>query len=100
MKTVGVLTAISRRGELIVKLKEGYRGEKVAFDFRGSPVGEVRRVTGPVNSPYLILRCLLKDPNQLNRLLGRELFLGPESVKRRRVRRKLKESERDGRRRV
>ena len=100
MKTVGVLTAISRRGELIVKLKEGYHGEKLAFDFRGKPIGEVRRVTGPVDSPYLIMRCLLKDPNQLNRLLGRELYLKLETGKRGREKRKGKESERYDRRRV
>lgn len=100
MKSAGVLTAISRRGELIVKVKEPYHGQRLAVDHRGNPVGEVKRVAGPVSGPYLILRPLLKDQNQLNRLLGRELFLTDVRGSGRKKRRNVKESERYGRGRV
>ncbi|MCD6383422.1 MAG: hypothetical protein J7L88_03055 [Thermoplasmata archaeon] len=81
MRNPGVLTAISRTGDLIVKLKGGYNGEKILIDHRGRKIGEVLKVVGPVSSPYVIVRSLVKGSSEVNRFLGREVYLERERNK-------------------
>ncbi len=58
MKKLGVVHNLSYRGDLVIRaLKAPPLGTRV-LDKRGRPLGRVRRVFGPVKSPYVTVEPL------------------------------------------
>ena len=74
MKTLGVVQDITRTGELLVKGERANVRRGPVFDGRKRRIGRIKRVFGPVDSPYILV-----VPNSglnLNSMLNQRVFVG------------------------
>jgi RNA-binding protein len=65
MKLLGVIQDITYDGRLVVRGTFAPYPRARIVDNRNKPLGQVRRVFGPVDSPYVLV-----DPTGKNSLLG------------------------------
>ncbi|NLK26403.1 MAG: hypothetical protein GX307_07525 [Euryarchaeota archaeon] len=65
MRILGVIQDITYDGRLVVRGGFAPRPRDRVMDYRKRPLGQVRRVFGPVDSPYVII-----EPTGRNSLLG------------------------------
>jgi len=71
----GKVVRFSTEGTLILRSAEAPPIGRFVCDLKGRDIGKIVRVTGPVSSPYVIVRPKGGLPEGANRMLGRELFL-------------------------
>jgi len=65
MRLLGLIQDVTYDGRLVVRGTFAPRTRARVVDNRNKPLGQVRRVFGPVESPYVIV-----DPTGKNTLLG------------------------------
>ncbi len=73
MKFLGMIQDITYDGKLVVKGSFAPKPREMVVDNRNKPLGQVRRVFGPVDSPYVLL-----DPTGSNSLLaavGKQVYV-------------------------
>ena len=74
MKTLGTVSDINHRGELLVKGSMAFQPGTVVFDARKNKVGNVIRTFGPVSSPYLLIKSAGIPDAEKMKLLSQELY--------------------------
>ncbi|MBN1389365.1 MAG: hypothetical protein JXA22_01860 [Candidatus Thermoplasmatota archaeon] len=85
MRPLGTVVNFSPRGSIIIRSEIAPRIGQVVCDNRGTPLGKVIRITGPVSRPYIMVSALAKDEVQMFRIGGKKVFLddGPRQPDRR-----------------
>jgi RNA-binding protein len=75
MKKIGPIVRLSTEGTIIIRAQTAPPIGRIVCDQRGRDLGRIIRVTGPVGSPYVIVRPLGGMPEGLMRQLGRDAYL-------------------------
>ncbi len=74
MKTLGVVQDITRTGEILVKGERTNIRRGPVFDGRKRRIGRIKRVFGPVDSPYILV--VPNSDLNLNSMLNQRVFVG------------------------
>ncbi len=74
MKTLGVVQDITRTGEILVKADRLTARRGTVFDGRKRRIGRIKRVFGPVDSPYVLV--IPESGLNLNSVLNQKVFVG------------------------
>lgn len=73
MKTLGVVQDITRTGEILVRGEKLHTRRGPVFDGRKRRIGRIKRVFGPVESPYILV---IPDNGQnLTSMLNQRVFV-------------------------
>ncbi|MGA1820459.1 MAG: H/ACA ribonucleoprotein complex subunit GAR1 [Thermoplasmatota archaeon] len=85
MKPLGSVVNFSPKGSIVVKADITPRIGQIVCDSKGTPLGRIIRITGPVESPYVLVSPLAKDEMSLFRVGGKKVFLedAPRQMERR-----------------
>ncbi|MFO8051434.1 MAG: Gar1/Naf1 family protein [Thermoplasmatota archaeon] len=87
MRSLGKVINFSPKGNLLVRCISPPSIGSVLTDRKGNPVGRVVRVTGPVNSPYAMIKPFDRGTAIISKLAGKELYMEkPGEFKRSRAR--------------
>lgn len=81
MKTLGKVINFSPKGSLVVRCKFTPSIGSVVVDRKGEVIGKVIRVTGPVVTPFALVKPRESGAGTISSLGGRELFLGQRPQK-------------------
>ncbi len=74
MNSIGIVSDINHRGELLVKGHVPRKTGTAVFDVRKQKVGKVLRTFGPVKAPYLLVKVSGIPDNEKLKLLNTELY--------------------------
>jgi len=75
MDFLGRIVGFSTGGTIIVRASSSPGLGVVLCDIRGRDLGRVIRITGPVGSPFLVLKPFDKTPEGTVRLIGKDVVL-------------------------
>ena len=78
MNSLGIVSDINHRGELLVNGRDARKPGTVVYDVRKQKIGTVLRTFGPVSSPYLLVKTMGIPDNDKLRLLNSELYFDKE----------------------
>jgi rRNA processing protein Gar1 len=75
MRLYGTVQGVNPKGDVIVKptMPQKLRNGERVFDKRGKPIGTVKRIFGPVKSPYVSIKQ--KRHKSSSGLKGKELYI-------------------------
>jgi len=73
MRTLGVVQDITRLGEILVRGERLQARRGAVFDARKRRIGHIKRVFGPVDSPYILV--IPDDVQNINSLLNQRVFV-------------------------
>ena len=63
MKRLGSIKNVMRDGSILLKTTESVKAGTAVFDARGTCLGKVIRVFGPVSEPYMVMKASDKKLN-------------------------------------
>jgi rRNA processing protein Gar1 len=75
LRPLGKVFNFSPKGSIVVRATITPRIGNVVCDNKGRPLGKVIRITGPVNSPYVLVTSAAKDEMSMYRLSGKQVFI-------------------------
>ncbi len=76
MKRLGVIKNVMRDGSILLKATTPAKSGTVVFDARGKNLGNVTRMFGPVDGPYMVLKARSDTPDTL-KLLESVVYFDP-----------------------
>ncbi len=76
MKRLGVIKNVMRDGSILMKATMSVKPGTVVYDARGKALGNVTRMFGPVDGPYLVLKVRSGVPDTL-KLLESTVYFDP-----------------------
>ena len=79
MKPLGRVVNFSPKGSIVIRADITPRIGQVVCDSKGTPLGRIIRITGPVESPYILVSPLAKDEMSLFRVGGKKVFVDETS---------------------
>jgi len=85
LRQIGCVLHISPNKNIILKAEKAPRIGNDVFDEALGKVGRVFDVFGPASSPYIAVRSILDNPDQL---VGRVLYLSNKRIRRKKGRKR------------
>jgi rRNA processing protein Gar1 len=90
MMRIGQVVRLSSEGTIIIRSQTAPPMGAIVCDNRGRDLGRIIRVTGPVSSPYAIIKPVGSMPEGLMRLIGGDVYLSQTVQRRERPRADVK----------
>lgn len=83
MRPIGKVVNFSPKGSVVVRATMTPRIGQFVVGRKGEPVGKIVRITGPVDSPYVLVQPGVKEDGSLFRLAGKPVFIDDRQPQRR-----------------
>ncbi len=77
MKRLGVIKNVMRDGSILLKATISAEPGTAVYDTRGRNLGNVTRMFGPTDRPFMALKLRSDTPDTL-KLLGTEVYFDPD----------------------
>ena len=75
MKIIGRVVNKSSDGSLVVRSRQAHEIGSVVVNRGSERIGRISRITGPVKSPYVIVTVSRDKREDIDRLIGKDVFL-------------------------
>jgi RNA-binding protein len=74
---LGVVETVSGEGRFVVKAETAPEAGEQIFDEKGSAIGTVKRIFGPVDGPYVTVSS--REGTSLDGIVGKKVFYRGEN---------------------